>query len=276
MNPYEKIIIALDYPDARSAMKLVRRLKGVPVKYKVGMELGTAAGVPQMVKAIQKVGGYIFLDQKFKDIGNTVKGAARAAAGLGVDMFNIHASMKVASQQAAMNGAKEGAEKKGLPIPKVIGVTLLTDHDYNDLDELGIAHHGFSAEARVMNYVMRLGFLIKEAGLDGAVCSPKELPVMRYVLGPDATIVTPGIQPAFMAANEQKRVTTPAEAIENGASMMVIGRAITQAKDPVAALDMIAKEINDAMPNWGKNKLPSQSRLTIDNRLIIWERNRQR
>jgi len=252
-NPYEKIIIALDYQDGESALKLVRQLRDIPVKYKVGMELCTAVGAPQIIEAIQNMGGRIFLDLKFKDIGNTVKGAARSAAGLGVDMFNVHASMKVPSQQAAMQGAKEGAEEEGLPIPKVIGVTLLTDHDQGDLTALGIK------KSKVIDYVVRLGLLTKEAGLDGIVCSPLELPVMRYILGDDATIVTPGIRPAWAAApDEQKRITTPAAAIRMGGSELVIGRPITkppQGITPAEALDMIAEEINDAMPDWGKNAL---------------------
>jgi orotidine-5'-phosphate decarboxylase len=199
------------------------------------------------------------LDLKYKDIGNTVKGAAIAATDLGVAMFNVHAMMNIENMTAAKQGA---LESNPVNSPKVIGVTLLTDHDKHSLALLGI-------NESVENFVIRLANLARAAGLDGVVCSPKELPVVRYVFGKGATLVTPGIQPAFMAANEQKRVTTPAQAIENGTSMMVIGRAITGAENPSKALDMIAKEIQDAMPNYGTKTLDAAEKARVDELLKL-------
>ncbi|MCL1785753.1 MAG: orotidine-5'-phosphate decarboxylase [Alphaproteobacteria bacterium] len=270
MNPYEKIIIALDYPSADKALELVSQLRDTPVKYKVGKQLFTAAG-PDIVKRIQDLGGYVFLDLKYKDIGATMQGAAESASNLGVDLFNVHTmiglnnmrSAKAGIAQAAKKAAKK-AEEENKPnlfkAPRVIGVTLLTDQDRNNLRLLGI-------NMTVENYVIRLGALAKYAGLDGVVCSPRELPAMRYLFGESATLVTPGIQPASMEQNEQKRVMTPGEAIENGASMMVIGRAITKVADPVQATDDIAQEIYDAMPNWGTKTLDAKGKANIEKQL---------
>ena len=257
-NPYEKIIVALDNMNKEQALALVSQFKGRPVKYKIGMELFAIAGL-EIVQKVHDSGAYVFFDQKYKDIVNTVKGASKAAANLKVDLFNVHAMMGLENLKSAKAGVVE-AGREGLT--KVIAVTLLTDHDKYDLKLLGI-------NEPVEDYIIRLANLAKHADLDGVVSSPRELPAMRYILGDNATLITPGIQPAFAAATEQKRVTTPAEAIENGADKMVIGRAITKAENPSKALDMIAEEIRVAMPNHGIKTLSSRDRTVVDETLRL-------
>ena len=226
-----RVIVALDYADAKSALALVDRLEPALCRLKVGKELYTAAG-PQLVEALVRRGYDVFLDLKYHDIPNTVGSACRAAANLGVWMMNVHAS----GGRAMMAAAREALERH--PAVKLVAVTLLTSMAQSDMDEIGLS--GTPQEA-----VLRLARLAKVAGLDGVVCSGLEAPVLRAALGDGFCLVTPGIRPVAVE-DDQKRVLTPRAAIAQGAHYLVIGRPITQAADPAAVLrsinDDIAKE----------------------------------
>ncbi len=225
-----KIIVALDYPDAKGALALVARLDPKLCKVKVGKELYTAAG-PQLVDNINKSGFSIFLDLKYHDIPNTVAAACTAAAALGVWMLNVHAL----GGRAMMSAAREAMAKSGKP-PKLIAVTLLTSMGPADLADVGLA--GNPQEA-----VSRLARLAQECGLDGVVCSPQEAAALRRQCGKGFTLVTSGIRPAEAAQDDQQRIATPRQAIAAGSDYLVIGRPITRAPDPLAALRAIHAEI---------------------------------
>jgi orotidine-5'-phosphate decarboxylase len=225
-----KIIVALDYPDAKSALALVARLDPKLCKVKVGKELYTAAG-SQLVENITKSGFDLFLDLKFHDIPNTVAGACTAAAGLGVWMLNVHAL----GGRAMMSAAREAVAKSAKP-PKLVAVTLLTSMGPGEMADVGLG--GSPQEA-----VVRLARLAQASGLDGVVCSPQEAAALRKACGAGFTLVTPGIRPADAAQDDQQRIATPRQAIAGGADYLVIGRPITRAPDPLAALRSINAEI---------------------------------
>jgi orotidine-5'-phosphate decarboxylase len=225
-----KIIVALDFPDAASALALVDRLDPALCRLKVGKELFTVAG-PDLVRALVARGYEVFLDLKFHDIPNTVAAACRAAAGLGVWMMNVHASGGRRMMQAAREALAELPQR-----PLLIGVTVLTSMSAEDLAEIGIA-------AEPADQVMRLASLTQACGLDGVVCSAQEAALLRQRLGEDFRLVTPGIRPAGSEAGDQRRVMTPTQAIAAGATDLVIGRPITAASDPVKVLQSINDEI---------------------------------
>lgn len=228
-----KIIVALDYPEARAAQDMAARLDPALCRVKVGKELFTAAG-PALVEALAARGFGVFLDLKFHDIPNTVAGACKAAARLGVWMMNVHASGGRAMLQAAREALAGGQTR-----PKLIAVTVLTSMGDTDLADIGM--QGGSQDA-----VLRLARLAQAAGLDGVVCSAQEARALRAACGAGFNLVTPGIRPADGtpgALDDQKRVMTPRAAIDAGADYLVIGRPITQAADPVAMLQRIGKEI---------------------------------
>jgi len=227
------LIVALDYAKAPEALELVRRLHGVPVgMFKIGSELFTAAG-PGLVSQIRQEGHDLFLDLKFHDIPNTVAGAVRAAARLGVGLLNVHASGGLAMMRAALEAAREAA-----PAMRVIAVTVLTSLGARDLERMGI-----SAEPR--DQVLRLAEMAAEAGLDGVVASAEEAALLRQRFPRPFLIVTPGIRPAGpgMAAADQKRVATPAAALGAGADFLVVGRPITRAADPRQAALRLLEEL---------------------------------
>jgi orotidine-5'-phosphate decarboxylase len=226
-----KIIVALDYADAASALKLVSQLDPGLCRLKVGKELFTAAG-PQLVEALASKGFDIFLDLKFHDIPNTVARACEAAGKLGVWMLNVHASGGLAMMQAARNAISESKHQ-----PLLIAVTVLTSMDESALNQTGV-------NGNVEDQVMRLAKLTQQAGLDGVVCSAQEAALLRGALGKEFCLVTPGIRPADAKADDQSRITTPVEAIRLGASYLVIGRPITQAADPLQALQKIHEQID--------------------------------
>ena len=225
-----KIIVALDYPDAKSALALVARLDPKLCKVKVGKELYTAAG-PQLLDNINKSGFPVFLDLKYHDIPNTAAAACAAAAALGVWMLNVHAL----GGRAMLRAAREAIGKSPRP-PKLIAVTLLTSMGAGDMADVGLG--GNPQEA-----VARLARLAQECGLDGVVCSPQEAAALRKQCGKDFTLVTPGVRPAGSAQNDQQRVATPRQATADGADYLVIGRPITGAPDPLEALRRISAEI---------------------------------
>ena len=220
------VIVPLDFPDAGQALALAARLDPALCRVKVGKELYVAAG-PSVVRELQQRGFEVFLDLKFHDIPNTVAGACRAAARLGVWMLNVHAS----GGEAMMRAAREAAGTVPRP-PLLIAVTVLTSLGEGDLPRVGL--HGSVAEN-----VERLAALAKGCGLDGVVCSAMEAPRLRAAHGAGFKLVTPGIRLAGAAADDQARVVTPAEALRLGADYLVIGRPITQAPDPVAVLESI-------------------------------------
>jgi orotidine-5'-phosphate decarboxylase len=227
-----KIIVALDYPQAVPALALAQRLEPKLCRLKVGKELFTAAG-PQLVEQLQQRGFEVFLDLKFHDIPNTTAQACKAAASLGVWMVNVHAlggrRMLEAAREALAN-----IERR----PKLIAVTILTSMAQQDLHEIGI-------NASAAQMVPLLAGLAHDSGLDGVVCSAQEAAVLRRQYGKEFCLVTPGIRPANSAANDQSRIMTPREALDAGSSYLVIGRPITQAPDPLQALQDILKETGD-------------------------------
>ena len=225
-----RVIVALDYADAKSAMALVDRLDPSACKLKVGKELFTAAG-PAFVAALAQRGFDIFLDLKFHDIPNTVAQACKAAAQLGVWMINVHALGGRAMMSAARKAIGSAPRK-----PKLIAVTVLTSMAEADLREVGI-------DASPLVEVMKLAELAGDCGLDGVVCSAHEAAAIRDRLGSRFLRVTPSIRLPEDSADDQKRVMTPQVAIESGASYLVIGRSVTRAADPSAVLARINREI---------------------------------
>jgi orotidine-5'-phosphate decarboxylase len=228
-----KIIVALDYADAASAQALVSRLDPALCRLKVGKELFTVSG-PDLVRALAARGFEVFLDLKFHDIPNTVAAACRAAAGLGVWMLNVHAS----GGRRMMEAAREALAALPQP-PLLIAVTVLTSMSAEDMNEVGVA--GSPADQ-----VLRLARLTQACHLDGVVCSAQEAAMLRADLGTDFRLVTPGIRPAGADTADQRRVMTPVEALKAGATDLVIGRPITDAVDPIAALQQIRSDIQDA------------------------------
>lgn len=236
-----KVIIALDYADASSALKLVNQFDPRLCKLKVGKELFTAAG-PQFVEQLIAKNYDVFLDLKFHDIPTTVKKACQAASNLGVWMLNVHASGGGAMMRAAAEGVDIGSHGSTNK-PLLIAVTVLTSMNQANLSEIGI-------ENSVENQVLKLAKLTKASGLHGVVCSAQEAPMLRAQLGNDFCLVTPGIRPALengtnnskVNQDDQARVVTPADALNNGANYLVVGRPITQAANPLKALEAIAAE----------------------------------
>lgn len=228
-NPH--IVVALDYADATSALQLVERLDPALCRLKVGKELFTAAG-PQLVEKLIAKNFGVFLDLKFHDIPTTVQKACEAASRLGVWMLNVHASGGTAMMQAA----REGVAKSGRQ-PLLIAVTVLTSMNQAALKEIGV-------EDELQNQVLRLAGLTKQAGLDGVVCSAQEAQMLKKQLGEDFCLVTPGIRPKTASLDDQSRVVTPSQAVALGADYLVIGRPITQAADPLQALQAIDQELS--------------------------------
>jgi orotidine-5'-phosphate decarboxylase len=233
----ERILVALDVPTAREALALAGKLRGAVGGFKVGSELFTSAG-PDVVRALVGEGDHVFLDLKFHDIPNTVAGAVKSAASLGVWMLNVHASGGLPMLDAAHEAAEAVAAQSDGLRPLVIAVTALTSLDADTLASVGVA-------AAPKAHVLRLATLAQAAGLDGVVASPQEARELRQAMGPDFLIVTPGIRggAASSGADDQVRTATPAGAIAAGASYLVIGRPITGAADPRAAAEAIAREI---------------------------------
>jgi orotidine-5'-phosphate decarboxylase len=226
----QKIIVALDYPDAQPALELVARLDPALCRLKVGKELFTRSG-PQLVEQLMQRGFEVFLDLKFHDIPNTTAQACKAAAALGVWMLNVHAL----GGRKMMEAAREAVALAARP-PKLIAVTVLTSMAQQDLAELGI-------QATPAEMVLRLALLAKDSGLDGVVCSAQEAAMLRQHVPQEFCLVTPGIRPADASADDQSRIMTPRAALQNGSSYLVIGRPIIKAVDPLLALQNIYKEI---------------------------------
>jgi orotidine-5'-phosphate decarboxylase len=225
-----RIIVALDFAEPAAALQLVDRLDPAICRLKVGKELFTAAG-PQFVEQLVKRDFGVFLDLKFHDIPNTTAKACAAAARLGVWMLNVHAG----GGRAMMLAAREEIDKSARP-PMLIAVTVLTSMDQAALHEVGVA-------GALQDQVLRLAGLTRDCGLDGVVCSAQEAPLLRLHLGREFRLVTPGIRPLAAGKDDQSRVVTPADALRQGSSYLVIGRPITRATDPLAALHEIHRDI---------------------------------
>ncbi len=223
------IIVALDYPELAMATAMLDRLDPAMTRVKVGKEMFTRFG-PAMVEACMQRGFEVFLDLKFHDIPNTVAGACRSAADLGVWMMNVHAS----GGRRMMEAAAEAIQSSSA---KLIGVTILTSLSQEEIAEIG--YSGTPEEN-----VSRLAALAKASGLDGIVCSPREAARIRAELGPDFDLVTPGVRPAGSDTGDQRRVMTPRDALDAGATSLVIGRPITGAPDPQSALEEILASIS--------------------------------
>jgi orotidine-5'-phosphate decarboxylase len=234
--PKDRIFVALDTPDLGKAAGLAQALAGQVGGLKIGKEFFAAQG-PDGVRAVAG-GEPLFLDLKFHDIPNTVAGAIRAVVHLRPFMVNVHASGGRAMMQAAAEAAREAAEDLDVTRPQVLGVTVLTSLDEDDLDDVG--QRGPASEQTV-----RLAGLARDSGLDGVVCSPREIAALRTACGPDFLLVVPGIRPTWAAAGDQKRILTPAQALGAGADYLVVGRPITAAADPVAAARRLVEELTD-------------------------------
>ncbi|WP_448506266.1 orotidine-5'-phosphate decarboxylase [Immundisolibacter sp.] len=227
------IVVAIDRPDLGQAVALADRLDPALCRLKVGMELFTATG-PAAVDALQMRGFEVFLDLKFHDIPNTVAGACRSAAALGVWMINVHAGGGPRMLAAAVEAVSMASRR-----PLLVGVTVLTSLDPAELAAVGVA-------ASPAEQVLRLARCSAVAGLDGVVCSPLEIAPLRAALGPDFKLVTPGIRGPGDAVDDQRRTLAPVAALAAGADYLVVGRPITGAADPLTALQAIAASLKGA------------------------------
>ena len=228
----KRLIVALDVPDSASAMALVSQLERTCQWFKVGLELFTAAG-PAVVEPLVARGHSIFLDLKLHDIPNTVAGAVRSAAALGVRMMTLHA----AGGPGMLSAARAALDGVASP-PQLLAVTVLTSMDEAMLSQVGISR----SPAEQVQLLAGIGL---GAGIGGFVCSPGEVAALRVLTGPEGTLVVPGIRPAGSAIGDQKRIATPANALRCGASYLVVGRPITQAPDPAEAAEAILKEMSE-------------------------------
>jgi orotidine-5'-phosphate decarboxylase len=231
LHPHERTFVALDTTDLAYALDLANALSGHVGGMKVGKEFFTACG-PDGVRAVTDCGMPVFLDLKFHDIPNTVAGAVKASLALSPFMVNVHAC----GGETMMRAAAQSAEAAGEGRPLVLGVTVLTSMDESDLQGIGV-------ESSVPDQVLRLASLAQFSGMDGVVCSAREVEDLREHLGKEFKLVVPGIRPQWASSDDQKRIVTPAAAIAIGADYLVIGRPITGAGDPVEAADKIAAEI---------------------------------
>ena len=223
----DRLIVALDFPTQAKALALVSVLSDSVSIYKIGLQLYTGAG-PAIVQAVAATGAKIFLDLKLHDIPNTVAKAVAAAGELGVQMLTVHLSGGGVMLKAAVEAKP--------PHLSLLGVTVLTSATQETLGEIGVT-------ATLEDQVVRLAELGKNSGIDGLITSPHEVRLLRDRLGPEIILVTPGVRPAWAAADDQKRFTTPREALERGADYLVIGRPITADPDPRAAVERVLEEM---------------------------------
>lgn len=239
-DPKDKIVLALDVSTAEEALKLVKELKDYAGIFKIGLQLFMSEGF-DVVKRVQDEGVEIFFDVKLHDIPNTVAQASVSIVRNGINFFNIHCtgSAEMMTQSAAIS--QEIAMELNKPAPTILGVTVLSSLNQNILmEELGIG-------CDINDMVVRLAKLSKNCGLTGVVASVLEAGNIRKACGEDFVILCPGIRPSFAAKNDQQRIATPAQAIEAGANLLVLGRAVTSADDKILAMKRIHKEIADAL-----------------------------
>ncbi len=230
----DRLIVALDYPTAASALDLVARLENRVAWFKVGLELYLSSG-PSIVEILRARGFHVFVDLKLHDIPNTVAGAVRSLAGFGASLLTLHA----AGGRPMLLAAAEAAEH--IPDgPELIAVTVLTSMDAQMLAQTGVADSP-------LTQAIRLAKLANAAGISGMVCSPQECPHLRTYLGPYRLLVVPGIRPIGAPSDDQSRIATPAMALHDGGSLLVVGRPITRAADPAAATDAILRDMDAAL-----------------------------
>jgi orotidine-5'-phosphate decarboxylase len=233
------LIVALDVSTKEEVAEVIARLGSSVDFYKIGLELFSAEG-PEVVRLVKNAGKRVFLDLKLHDIPRTVERAVKSGAALGVDLMTIHAS----GGKAMIRAAADAAATFGDKAPKILAVTCLTSLDQSDLDDLGV-------QRAMPDQVEALGLLAITNGADGIVCSPREVANMNKVLTPAASkpvvFVTPGVRPAGADVGDQKRVATPAGAVRDGSTHLVVGRPILEAADPVAAAKAIREEMDSAL-----------------------------
>lgn len=234
-----RLVVALDLPSRDALLAAARSLAPEVGVLKLGLEAFIAEG-PGLVRNVTAMGARVFLDLKLHDIPNTVGRAAAAAVRTGASILNCHAAGGPAMMQAFGEEARAATAKAGLPRPSLIAVTVLTSLDADALAKIGLS--GTPREAAV-----RLALLARESGLDGVVCSPEEVAAIRAACGRDFLLVVPGVRPAGAETGDQKRVATPGDAIRAGADLIVVGRPILAARDPVAAARAIVDEIAAAL-----------------------------
>jgi orotidine-5'-phosphate decarboxylase len=227
MTARDRLIVALDFPSPAKALALVSVLSGSVSIYKIGLQLYTAAG-PAIVQAVAATGAKIFLDLKLHDIPNTVAKAVTAAGELGVEMLTVHL--------AGGNPMLKAAVEAKPPHLLLLGVTVLTSATQETLEETGVG-------STIRDQVLRLADLGKRSGIGGLITSPREVGLLREKFGNEIALITPGVRPAWAAPDDQKRFTTPAEALKTGADYLVVGRPITAADDPRAAVDRLLAEM---------------------------------
>lgn len=234
----ERLIVALDVDTLEEVQKLVELLSPHVGMFKVGLQLFTSLG-PKVFEVIHHAGGKIFADLKLHDIPNTVAQASRVLTAHRVEMLNVHVAGGLKMMEQAALAVKEEAQRQGIPKPILIGVTVLTSLAQEDLAQIGLAQ----SPQEIVGHWARLA---QKAGLDGVVASPQETPLIRKVCGHEFLTVTPGIRPIGSKQGDQKRITTPKEAILKGSSYLVVGRPITEAEDPVVATQKILAEMEEA------------------------------
>ncbi len=241
-----KIIIALDTATKQEALSLVRKLPQADI-FKVGLTLFASEG-PALLEEIKNQGKKIFLDLKLHDIPNQIAGAVKAGVGLGVHMMTLHASGGREMMTRAAEAADQESRQKKTGKPLLLAVTVLTSLKGEQLKEIGM-------DEKVDEQVLRLAGLARESGMDGVVCSPREIDLIKGKFGKDFLVVSPGIRPEWAAAQDQKRILTPGEAIAKGVDYMVIGRPITGALAPEEAFFRIVEELDRAVnPSDGENR----------------------
>ena len=231
----DKIIVALDVDTSDKAVDWVQRLKNDVGYFKVGKQLFTSTG-PEIVRKIKNDGAGLFLDLKFHDIPNTVAAASVEAVRLGVDMFNVHALGGYEMMARSAGAVRDEAARLGIKKPVFIAVTVLTSMSDESLQEAGIL-------TPAADEVRRLALLARRAGMDGVVASPREIKLIKEACGNDFIVVTPGVRTSLSSSDDQVRVMTPGEAVKAGADYLVIGRPITAAADPLAAVKAISEDM---------------------------------
>lgn len=238
MDVRDRLITALDYPTFDQAKALVEELGDAVTFYKVGMELFYGAG-PDIIRYLKDKNKKVFLDLKLQDIPNTVAHSLAVLTRLGADIMNVHAVGGPKMMAEGVKAVREAAKELGRPAPKLIAVTVLTSMDEAQWKPLNYAKP-------IGEEVLDLAALTKESGLDGVVASPREAAGIRQRCGEDFLIVTPGVRPAWAATNDQSRIATPAAAIKNGSTHLVVGRPITKAEDKQEAVRKILEEMEGA------------------------------
>lgn len=232
----DRLIVALDVPDRAAAFQMVKKLDGEVGAYKIGLQLYNSEG-PDIVRDIQLLGGKVFVDLKFHDIPNTVAQVTRVITRRQAFMFTLHASGGYQMLHSANEAAKDEAGQRGIIKPLALGVTVLTSISQQVFEEeIGI-------HKPIAHQVREWALLSQKAGLDGVVCSPWEITPIREACGEDFMIVTPGVRPSWAASDDQKRIMTPKEAIERGASHLVVGRPITKHSNPKEAARLVVAEM---------------------------------